>query len=158
MAGGYWSSYTRILIASFCRRYLDFELGSFNPNPVVRIGLALLRKVIKDKYLVLAGDYLHIRGYFLLTQVSSRKWNRSGWTSSLSLGIIDRPMQAGLFKRLIEEEDRERRVLGCNYWRNSWDFEVKGFFDYLCFKGNRYIAGQRGEIRIVWEYWASCTV
>ena len=38
-------------------------LGSFNPNPIVRIGLSILKKVIKDKYLVLAGDYLHIRGY-----------------------------------------------------------------------------------------------
>lgn len=43
--------------------------GSFNPNPVVRIGLALLRKVIKDKYLVLGGDYLHIRGSVLASEI-----------------------------------------------------------------------------------------
>ena len=39
--------------------------GSFNPNLAIRIGLTVLRKIVKDKYLILAGDYLHIRGSVL---------------------------------------------------------------------------------------------
>ena len=41
------------------------------PNPIVRLALWVFRKVVKDKYLVLAGDYMHIRGYNFLHSAQS---------------------------------------------------------------------------------------
>lgn len=47
------------------------HLGHFVPNPIVRLGLWAIKKAVKDKYLVLAGDYMHIRGYNFLHSVQS---------------------------------------------------------------------------------------
>jgi hypothetical protein len=35
--------------------------ANYRPNTLVEIGLKIIQKVIKDKYLVLAGDYFHIK-------------------------------------------------------------------------------------------------
>lgn len=37
------------------------NVANYRPNTLVEIGLKIIQKVIKDKYLVLAGDYFHIK-------------------------------------------------------------------------------------------------
>ncbi len=44
----------------------------------MEIGLKIIQKVIKDKYLVLAGDYFHIRAYFMIKKIDQYWVDRHG--------------------------------------------------------------------------------
>ena len=71
---------------------------------MIRVGLALLRKIVKDKYLILAGDYLHIRGSVLASA-----------SGHLELPKTLAELEVALSKQAYHKEQLRRKVTEQGY-------------------------------------------